>query len=244
MYSPRIHTLVKSTRVLARRRMFIRAALALAMILATNGFAFAGFAVYKLDQANAALNGAGFADGGDYGTVTVYDSTGSNEAGLSSGQLEIVLAAPTTDSTYKKLGFSLAGTPTLSDISITASNNGSSVNWSALQAGTSNMSEFGGVEYTTKATTGNQAADLISIVFTTTGPATIDQFKVLSNGATPVYFVAHWLPGSGSNTGYVGGTTLHAPAPSSALLALSALVVFGLVSFCRLRQRSQPLLVA
>jgi hypothetical protein len=42
------------------------------------------------------------------------------------------------------------------------------------------------------------------------------------------------------DTGYVWGN--HAPAPSSAIAALSGLVIFGLVGFARLRRRPQPVL--
>lgn len=230
--------------------------IAITLLLFVSNVSFAGYAAYTLDRANDTLNSGGYADGGNYGTVTVYDSTsgsGGNIAGLASNQLKIVFSAPAGTTTFQEIGFSLAGTHTLSGITVSASNNGSGVAWTNLTLPPAQQLDgMGDFEYTARKDSGNgNRADVIEIVFTTTGAATIDQFMVYSNGAQhQVYFAAHWI--APTVTGWVGGPQQGnnnnqgnaVPAPPSAIAALSGLVVFGLVGCARLRRRPQPVLAA
>lgn len=217
-------------------------ALACALLVGMNR-ASADFQVYDLDVANT--TGLG---GPIYGTATVYDAAGANEAGLSSGQLKIVFQISPNTATTNDVGFNLKGDPTITNISITGNNPSS---FTLAQPPNSSMSGFGKFDYeaSTNGQTNNPTS--VTVVFTTPGTATIDQFRQLSDGGTSEFFAAEYNPHFTPNTtGFVGGSTSElniestaVPAPPSAVIALTGLMAFGVVGLRRRLRRSRASVV-
>lgn len=217
--------------------------LALGLGVAIPGNASAGL-TFTLTQTNTLSIGP---DGGNYGTVTLDDST--TDSHLSSGEVRMVLTInpSRTGDLFGSFGFNSVFPLPAPGITISEP-----TNWTKIQFG-NNQDGFGNFDVTVS--TKGDADRVSTATFTISGlgaNGTIANFEKNSSnnsGEGNVYFAAHLFPANGFQTGYVGSrstdvqTTIQStPEPSTIALTMSGIVPVAVLGLRRLRRVPAPVI--